>query len=169
VPRWVAFLLGAVVCLFVFPLVHGAIPWALSLTTVRHGWNDGKPGAWNLLGLAAVVAGAALVYWTLLSMLSRIPKLPKRVRLETTSQILITNGPFAFSRNPMFVGAMILWLGWIVLYGSIAVALGLAVIVVIANVATRREERALESRFGDAYRQYKRRVPRWVGRIHGEG
>jgi protein-S-isoprenylcysteine O-methyltransferase Ste14 len=63
----------------------------------------------------------------------------------------------------MYVGELALWLGWAILYGSIPVLIGFAVLGgVVARLAP-REERALEAKFGDVYRHYKARVPRWLG------
>ena len=92
-----------------------------------------------------------------------------RVPVDWSPAILMSGGPYAISRHPMYVGELALWLGWAILYGSIPVLIGFAVLdAVVARLAP-REERALESKFGDVYRQYKARVPRWLGRSPGSG
>jgi protein-S-isoprenylcysteine O-methyltransferase Ste14 len=89
--------------------------------------------------------------------------LPEWVPIDWSPAILMTGGPYAVSRHPMYVGELALWLGWVILYGSVPVLIGFAALgAVVARLAP-REERALEAKFGDAYRRYKARVPRWVG------
>lgn len=76
---------------------------------------------------------------------------------------LVTSGPYRFTRNPMYVGMAFLYI-------AIALALGVvwALIVLPAVLATvdrlviAREEPYLESRFGERYLDYKRRVRRWL-------
>jgi protein-S-isoprenylcysteine O-methyltransferase Ste14 len=63
----------------------------------------------------------------------------------------------------MYVCELALWFGWAVLYGSVGVFIGFAIFFAIPVPGARYEERALEARFGDAYREYKARVPRWLG------
>jgi protein-S-isoprenylcysteine O-methyltransferase Ste14 len=90
--------------------------------------------------------------------------LPKRVVLDWSPKILMMRGPYTFSRHPMYVAELALWLGWAVLFGSLGVGLGLLLLIAVVCVLAPREERALEAKFGDAYRRYKARVPRWLGR-----
>ena len=89
---------------------------------------------------------------------------PQRVELERTPRYLLIQGPYAFVRNPMYLAELILWLGWASFYGSVAV---LAAFVLFWAVLTfgvvPGEERALEARFGAAYLEYTRAVPRWLG------
>jgi protein-S-isoprenylcysteine O-methyltransferase Ste14 len=74
---------------------------------------------------------------------------------------LIRGGPYRYSRNPQYLGDSLCILGYIVLTNSWMVAvLG----VVLNLVAPFTEEPWLEERFGDPYREYKRRVPRFIGR-----
>ena len=61
------------------------------------------------------------------------------------------------------MAALILWLGWTLFYGSMAVLIGVVVGCLLMNfIIVPYEERCLEARFGDTYRQYKRTVPRWI-------
>ena len=164
VPRWTAFLLGLLIVLVVYPLAVGVLPWAVSLLTPRHGWTESGPATWNLLGLGLVVAGAAGLIWVFSVMLAQVFQLPKTVELEMTSRILVTHGPFAFSRNPMFLAALTVWLGWTFFFGSLVLGmLGVVFWAAADRCKVPREERALEARFGDAYRTYRARVPRWLG------
>jgi protein-S-isoprenylcysteine O-methyltransferase Ste14 len=56
------------------------------------------------------------------------------------------------------------WFGWALFYGSIAVLIGFLFWFALFNfVIVPREERDLEARFGEAYRAYKTRGPRWLG------
>jgi protein-S-isoprenylcysteine O-methyltransferase Ste14 len=62
----------------------------------------------------------------------------------------------------MYVGELGLWFGWAIVYGSVAVAIGFALLCVIVHVVILpREERALRARVGDTYREYEARTPRW--------
>jgi protein-S-isoprenylcysteine O-methyltransferase Ste14 len=145
------------------PLAHGVLPWALSRIGIRHGWEAGRPSAWNLIGLAPVAAGVVVLAWCFVGGLARVHELPRRME-GLGFPLLMDWGPYAFSRNPMYVGEFTLWLGWSILYGSVAVLFGFLALVVTIALVVPREERGLEGRFGESYRRYKAAVPRWLGR-----
>jgi protein-S-isoprenylcysteine O-methyltransferase Ste14 len=163
IPRWLAFALAPVVWLVALPAVHAGIPWALSHLGPRYGWADGGPSGWNLLGYVSVAAGAVLLVWIMMFEFSQNRNLPERVPIDWSPAFLMIGGPYAFSRNPMYVGELALWLGLAVLYGSPAVLAGFAVWVAVMRRLAVREEVGLEAAFGDLYRRYKARVPRWIG------
>jgi protein-S-isoprenylcysteine O-methyltransferase Ste14 len=152
-PRWMGPIL--------FPLVHAAIPWAISLLTRREGWSGRGPGAWNLLGLPLVGVGTAFAAW---GMALHMVEAPEGWEWEPSQKYLLLQGPYRLSRNPMYLGELVLWLGWALFYGSVAVLLGFCLwLVEFRFVIVPREERALEARFGEPYRAYRARVPRWLG------
>ena len=163
-PRWLALVFGCFAFFVAIPLVHCALPWAISLLTPHYGWIDGRPGIGNLFGLIPIVFGIVCLVWI---MILGFAQTPEKVALEWNSPFLLMRGPYALTRNPMYVAELGLWLGWAIFYGSIIVFIGFIVFCVAVNFFLPREERALEIRFGEAYRQYKRKVPRWLGRIRG--
>ena len=79
------------------------------------------------------------------------------------SQHLVTKGVFAFSRNPIYVANTMLVIGAGLISG-IAWYFPIALIAAYATqkLAIEREEKHLESHFGKAYRDYKKRVNRWI-------
>jgi protein-S-isoprenylcysteine O-methyltransferase Ste14 len=168
IPRWLALALVPVVGLVGIPAVHAGIPWALSHLSSRYGWADGKPAGWNLLGYVPVAVGAALLAWIMVFGVSQYRNLPDRVPVDWSPALLMTGGPYAISRHPMYVGELALWLGWAILYGSIPVLIGFVALGALVALLAPREERALEAKFGDVYRQYKARVPRWLGIARGD-
>jgi protein-S-isoprenylcysteine O-methyltransferase Ste14 len=160
-PRWsaVAYFLVAL------PLVHVAIPWAISLLAARHGWLAGHPGVWNWLGLIPVAAGLACIAGCA-SM--HVREMPEGWVAETTPQYLLVRGPYKYSRNPVYLAVLPIWLGWTMFYGSIPVAFAVLGMLLAAwplsILVVGREERSLEARFGESYLAYKKSVPRWFGR-----
>ncbi len=168
--RRAALWLGLFVALVVYPILVGAIPWVLSLLLPRYGWTTNGPAVGNLLGLIPVAMGVAGLAWVFGVMLAQVPKLPERIELDArenlataTARVLVTHGPFAVSRNPMFLSGLLVLLGWAVFYGS-----GLILVLCIVGwcfanfVKIPREESALEVRFEQEYRDYKAKVPRWL-------
>lgn len=76
---------------------------------------------------------------------------------------LVVEGPYRFSRNPMYVSMALLYLGLACWYGSWwTLLLFPAMIAVIARFVIAREEAYLGRRFGRAYEQYRKRVRRWL-------
>jgi protein-S-isoprenylcysteine O-methyltransferase Ste14 len=164
IPRWVLVILALFVWLVGFPLAHGIVPWALSWLAPRFGWTAGYPGTWNWLGLILIAAGTAVLIWIFASGLARARELPERMQ-RLGPPFLMTTGPYAFTRNPMYVAELSLWLGWATLFGSLVTLLGLVVLTVVIILILPWEERGLERQFGETYRLYQARVPRWLGRI----
>jgi protein-S-isoprenylcysteine O-methyltransferase Ste14 len=79
------------------------------------------------------------------------------------STALVVRGPYRLTRNPMYLGllcvyiALGLWLGLV--WALMLVPL---VVLAVQRLAITNEERYLEQKFGDAYRQYRAQVRRWI-------
>lgn len=79
---------------------------------------------------------------------------------------LATGGPYAFTRNPLYLGSLLIGSGAAVAGGRpIFVVLFLGFFALVYHRTMHREERLLEERFGDRYRRYRERVPRLVPRL----
>jgi protein-S-isoprenylcysteine O-methyltransferase Ste14 len=162
--RWKLIAVAVLVWTVGLPLAHGVVPWAISLLVWRYGWIGGRPGIWNLLGLVPVSVGIALLIWTFVTGLLNVYRMPEKVE-GLVPPYLVTSGPYALTRNPMYVGELALWLGWTILYGSVAVFITMVVLCALLEwVVLPREERTLEAQFGEVYRQYKTAAPRWLGK-----
>lgn len=116
-------------------------------------------GARIALGVVFVVAGLAAAITARLHFIrtgqSVIPWKP--------TPELIFQGPYRFTRNPMYVGLTLMQIGigialdnlWIVVLAAVTLA-------VIHVIAVRPEEAYLTQKFGDSYRQYLTRVRRYI-------
>lgn len=106
-----------------------------------------------------IVAGLALEMWAVgLFRKAGTSPLP-----FTPSTALVADGPFRFSRNPMYLGFAITYLGLAIgLDAPIALALLVPCLIVMTWGVIGREERYLERKFGDPYRRYKSSVRRWL-------
>jgi protein-S-isoprenylcysteine O-methyltransferase Ste14 len=78
-------------------------------------------------------------------------------------EYLLTGGPYAFSRNPMYLSWVMLALGIVILVNSLWLGIAsLAATLYINFVTIPREERDLQRRFESEYTTYRQRVRRWL-------
>lgn len=76
---------------------------------------------------------------------------------------LIDTGPFAYVRNPLYIGNILLWVGFALAAGLPWLApIVVALLAVEYHWIVEWEEGLLVSRLGAAYQEYTRRVPRWI-------
>jgi len=85
------------------------------------------------------------------------------VRPDRGTDHLVTDGPFSFTRNPLYLAGTMLVLG-IGLVSGIVWFLLLAILAAftVQKLAIEREERHLQARFGETYLDYVGRVRRWI-------
>jgi protein-S-isoprenylcysteine O-methyltransferase Ste14 len=106
------------------------------------------------LGWPLVTAGAVAIAWAV--------RAAGDVDVDEPTS-LVQTGPYAWSRNPMYVGWTLIDLGVGLLANTAWIPrLVLAVGLYTHLVVVRHEERVLVKRFGDAYREYCERVPRYL-------
>jgi len=113
-------------------------------------------------GLPIVLAGELIRLWGVHHIGS-----VSRTRTDRLGP-LIDHGPFAMVRNPLYIGNILLWIGFAV--SARLPWLAPVVLVLLAleyHAIVRWEERLLESRMGESYRQYLQRVPRWLPNLAG--
>ncbi|MEO1021734.1 MAG: isoprenylcysteine carboxylmethyltransferase family protein [Bacteroidota bacterium] len=81
----------------------------------------------------------------------------------TSDSRLITTGPFAYSRNPVYLVSILLSVAMAAYLESAWVLLsGLVTMWIIDRMIIPKEERYLEQEFGEAYLRYKKKVRRWI-------
>ena len=100
------------------------------------------------------------------SALTRFRSAGTHVEPWKPSTALVTDGVFGWLRNPMYVALTLILAGLAILLASDwMLVMAFVFIAVIHFGVVKREERYLEAKFGDAYRAYKARVPRygWPG------
>jgi protein-S-isoprenylcysteine O-methyltransferase Ste14 len=160
----------------------------MTMTEARD--NAGVIAPPPLIALAAVVLGLALDWLLPAYLLSVLLTLSERIALAVVliaagaglavpamrgfrsagthvepwkpSTALVTDGIFGWLRNPMYVGVTLFLVGLAILLASDwMLVMTIIFLPVIHFGVVKREERYLEAKFGDAYRQYMARVPRY--------
>jgi len=113
------------------------------------------------LGGGLVTVGLALHAWSNMT-LARGERASGRGGVK-----LVTDGPYAFVRNPLYLAGIPLLLGTCWLYSAVTgpdLLGGLVLLAFFHLRVVRGEEPALRRRFGQSYDEYCRRVPRWLPR-----
>ena len=112
-----------------------------------------------LVGLALMVAGAALAIAGVLTFRrARTTIMPFRA-----ASAMVRAGPYRFTRNPMYVGMALAYVGLSLAFNTAWPILLLPlVIVTMVKLVILKEEEYLDAVFGDDYRAYKRDVRRWL-------
>jgi protein-S-isoprenylcysteine O-methyltransferase Ste14 len=76
---------------------------------------------------------------------------------------IVTEGPFAVSRNPVFVGQVVLFIGLFLVFSGSVQALLTAALIAAIHLQVRIEEKVLTETLGEPYLAYMARVSRWIG------
>ncbi len=130
-----------------------ALHWLAPLDVLPRGWG------WRLIGVAVALAGIAIGSAGFMAFRRAGTPVDPTKRAET----LVTSGVYAFTRNPMYLGMTLTYLGLGLAFASEwLVILALLMPIALQKLAIEREERHLEARFGDAWRAYAARVRRWL-------
>jgi protein-S-isoprenylcysteine O-methyltransferase Ste14 len=128
------------------PLVAGflALVWIFRSAAAPLGLATWIGLVLGLIGLAGVI----LARYTLGRSFSIAPK----------ATALVTGGLYSRIRNPIYLSGMVFILGVVFMLGRIELLAVFLVLIPIQIIRARREAAALEARFGDAYREYRRRT-----------
>ena len=138
-------------CLLVGLALDQALPLPLTLpeaALIR--WTGG--GGLIVVGLAIMAAGVR-----------NFSRAATPVRSSQPVRALVTTGIHGWSRNPIYVGMFLLYAGiGIAARSPWVLILALPLLIIVSYGVVAREEAYLERRFGDAYRDYKVHVRRWL-------
>jgi protein-S-isoprenylcysteine O-methyltransferase Ste14 len=124
-------------------------PWRLFPV----GWI-GHAAGWPVFGVALL-----LFLWSLRT----FARQGEDIRIEKPTNALVNDGPYCFSRNPIYGALTLAYAGISLIVNTIWPLVGLPLVLAVMHYGViRREERYLEGLFGDQYRQYQTRVRRWL-------
>ena len=133
---------------FTMIVLHAVVPLAI---VVR--------APFSYAGWLCLATGTAMIVWSRRTFQAA----GTPIRPLTESTVLIRHGLYRWSRNPMYLGALLLVAGVAILLGTLAPLLVvIAVFAILQEGFIRREERLLDETFGDGYRTYRRSVRRWL-------
>ena len=124
-------------------VLHLTHPWRLA----GSGWLYGSAG-WPLVGTGVAISASAV-------------RAASEVDLERTST-LISSGPYAISRNPMYVGWTLLYLGAALITRNAWMIASLPAVAGFIHRDVLREEHTLEGAFGEDYARYRKLVRRYT-------
>ncbi len=144
---------GQVILLFVFLIIWGIDSFIL-------GWTTMLAGAIPLavrLGLAGLIFIVAGYFVQTGHQLISNPSFGDKG--------LIKKGAFARLRHPLYGGSILFYLSLLISTLSLAAFAIWCAIVIFYDIIAAYEERLLVEKYGDEYRAYQRKVPRWVPRL----
>ena len=111
------------------------------------------------IGAVLVAGGLSLDVWTALT----FRRHATTIMPHRGADRLATDGPFRFSRNPIYLGNTLMVIGLGLAFDWLwAIPAAFVAALAVGRLAIAREERHLEARFGAAWRAYARRVRRWL-------
>ncbi len=142
-PTGVAFLLAA------WLMPHLVLGFAFPMFQAPHSLRQWT--GYTLMGMS--LSWCAVVLWRRFS--------PARV-VGADAGTLFTDGPYRWSRNPQYVAYAFFPIGYALTGVAVMAWVGVALYLVLVHLTVLVEEEHLERRFGEQYRAYKARTPRYV-------
>jgi len=119
-------------------------------------------GFWNKAAILFWIAGVATLTWCAVDFVRKGSGTP--LPLDPPKE-LVVSGLYQFVRNPMYVGALLIQVGNIIWFGSLAQAVYWLFLFIGFNLFIRaNEEPYLRKTFGSRYETYCQDVPRWIPR-----
>lgn len=110
-------------------------------------------------GLALVALGAGTAIWGRRTMQAA----GTNINPALPAKAIVTSGPFRFSRNPLYLSLSLIYLGLTLAFNTWwGIVVLLPLLAVMHRGVVLREERYLEQKFGDSYRQYRSKVRRYL-------
>ena len=106
-----------------------------------------------IVGIPIAVTGLLLASWGI-----------KTLGVSNTSGVkdgIVTSGPYRFTRNPQYVGDILIYLGLSVVANSLYLWICHALLIMVFLIAPLAEETWLEEQYGTAYLDYKKNAPRF--------
>lgn len=117
-------------------------------------WSFASTVGWGLTAVAFLLMTLCVVY---------MRRARTTIRPDKPTAAIVSSGPFAYSRNPIYVGWLILYFGIALVWGGTwTLLLAIPCAAVIHRYVIAREERYLEQTFGTAYTDYTARVRRYL-------
>jgi protein-S-isoprenylcysteine O-methyltransferase Ste14 len=117
------------------------------------------PGPARLAGAVLLAAGILLLAWGA----STMRRAGTNIRPTQPALVLVTGGPFRWTRNPLYLANVLIYLGIALLVNALWPLLLLIPLIVLFEWGViRREERYLLAKFGEPYRAYCAQVRRWL-------
>lgn len=111
------------------------------------------------VGAAIVVGGIALAIVAVMT----FRKAKTAIIPHHSATLIVDYGPFALSRNPMYLGLSIAYVGFVIMYNSGWPLIMLPLILTaLYTLVISREEQYLHSAFGQVYADYQHKVRRWI-------
>lgn len=120
---------------------------------------DAIPKPYNMIGVIIIPFGLALTSWAGYIFL----RTKTTIKPYEAPKFLITSGPFQISRNPMYLGLVVVFMGTSITLGSLTPFLFPIVFMLLVELMfIPKEEKKLEKAFGTRYLDYKKEVRKWV-------
>jgi protein-S-isoprenylcysteine O-methyltransferase Ste14/pimeloyl-ACP methyl ester carboxylesterase len=142
-----------------FLALPGVVAFLAPLLLAAPALRDGR---FHLIALVPLALGGALLVWCARQFFTEgrgtlAPWAPPRQ--------LVTGGPYAYSRNPMYIAVALILIGWVLAFRStVSLVYALAVLVAFHLRVRLHEEPRLSATFHETWRRYSARVPRWIFR-----
>lgn len=110
-------------------------------------------------GASLLTAGLVIIF----IVRSKMKKANTNIEPWKPTNAILSDGVFAYSRNPVYVGMILIYIGVVFLLNSLWVLPPLFLVLLAMHYGViLREERYLERKFGEEYLVYKQRVRRWI-------
>ena len=138
--------------------------WAAILLIVTYG--AGFIFGWHARFSQSAVGGALIIVGFVISGWGVLTFRRAGTEIQPSSQtnkLVVTHGPYALTRNPMYVGMVAITLGVALVVGTPAIYAAPVLLFLLDNfVIIPFEEAKMERQFGDDFRAYKAKVRRWI-------
>lgn len=115
--------------------------------------------SWDKVGIALIILGVLVVIGPAIA----FRRAATTVRPFHDSSALVVSGMYRYTRNPMYVGMVVVLIGVAVLLGDLSPFIMPFVFVPVLTVRViKHEEQMLQESFGDDYRELMKSVRRWI-------